>query len=104
MNLKTTEALGFPWLICSDTIFVEVEISPKEVTRRKILSMNSQIFDPLGFLQPLLLLKKLLQELAVNSMKWDGSYTGKTKLLLGKMVLVFVWLDATAFAQSIFFS
>ena len=45
LNLKTVEALGLPWHIHSDTIFVEVEISPKEVTRRGIPSQSCQWAD-----------------------------------------------------------
>ena len=72
LNLETTEVLGLPWHIHSDTLSVDVEISSKEVTGRGILSMISQIFDPLEFLQPFLLpVKKLLQELAVNGLGWD---------------------------------
>ena len=72
LNLETTEVLGLPWHIHSDTLSVDVEISSKEITRRGILSMISQIFDPLGFLQPFLLpVKKLLQELAVDGLGWD---------------------------------
>ena len=37
LNLETAVALGLPWHIHSDTVSVEVEISPKEVTKREIL-------------------------------------------------------------------
>ena len=44
--------------------------------------MVSQIFDPLGFIQPFLLPAKiLLQELSVNGLGWDDEVSEESKVV-----------------------
>ena len=50
--------------------FSDVKIN--KLTRRVILSIYSQVFDPLGFIQPFILRPKLLiQELSHLKLGWD---------------------------------
>ena len=75
-------ALGLPWDLASDSIGVKFELVQKSCTRRGILSMVSQIFDPLGFIQPFLLPAKiLLQELSVNGLGWDDEVSKQSKVV-----------------------
>ena len=75
-------ALGLPWDLTSDSIGVKFELVQKSCTRRGILSMVSQIFDPLGFIQPFLLPAKiLLQELSVNGLGWDDEVSEESKVV-----------------------
>ena len=52
--------LGILWNVSSDTMGFRVQIAKKPVTRRGILSTISSIFDPLGFVVPVLLTPKIL--------------------------------------------
>jgi len=55
-----------------DKFEIKVYISQKSATRRRILSMTHSLFDPLGFVAPVLLeLKWLLREL--SNRDWDES-------------------------------
>ena len=66
------QALGLPWDVGSDSFFFQLSVKKKEFTRRGVLSMTSQIFDPLGFFQPFLLPAKiLLQKLSTSGIGWD---------------------------------
>ena len=64
--------LGILWNVSSDTMGFRVQIAKKPVTRRGILSTISSIFDPLGFVVPVLLTPKiLLQQLCRLDLGWD---------------------------------
>jgi hypothetical protein len=51
----TEHALGVQWNLSDDTFSFKVDLPEKPLTRRGILSMASSLFDPLGFLAPLML-------------------------------------------------
>ena len=61
------------WSILSDTFFFEVSVkADQRVTRRKMLSIISSVFDPLGLVGPLVLTGKLLfQEATRIRLDWD---------------------------------
>ncbi|XP_077974753.1 uncharacterized protein LOC144430616 [Styela clava] len=64
----------------TDEFVVYVNIEPKALTRRGILSMVSQIFDPLGFVQPFILpAKRILQDLCIEGYSWNDPITGLLK-------------------------
>jgi len=64
--------LGLIWNHVADEFKFHVVIKPKEATRRGILSTVSQIYDPLGFVQPFLLpIRCLMQELCGQGLEWD---------------------------------
>ena len=62
--------LGVQWNVGSDRFRMQVDPSVKAFTRRGLLSMVSSIFDPLGFVAPILTAPKLwLREL--KEQDWD---------------------------------
>ncbi|XP_043234098.1 uncharacterized protein LOC122387733 [Amphibalanus amphitrite] len=64
--------LGILWNVSSDTIGVQVQDMRKPATRRGILSATSSLFDPLGFVAPVLMAPKiLLQQLCQLDLGWD---------------------------------
>ena len=65
-------ALGVHWCVESDSFQFAIVLQDKPCTRRGILSTVSSIFDPLGFVAPLLLDgKSILQELCHCNVGWD---------------------------------
>lgn len=68
------KTLGICWSPEQD-IFIynsQIDLSTKPVTKRVILSLISQIFDPLGLLGPMVLqIKILLQKLWLLKLNWD---------------------------------
>ena len=71
-NLPVERALGVEWCIESDTFQLRVILQNKPPTRRRILSTVSSIYDPIGFVAPLLLRgKQILQELCREGVDWD---------------------------------
>ena len=74
LNLDTaeTKVLGLIWNPTLDKLEVKVKVKYKPLTRRGILSMISQLFDPIGFLQPFIFpVKLLMQELCHLNLGWD---------------------------------
>ncbi|XP_048042569.1 uncharacterized protein LOC125266160 [Megalobrama amblycephala] len=72
-NLPVERTLGLHWCVESDAFMFKIAISERPHTRRGILSVISSIYDPLGFLSPLLLPSKLLlQELCRRNIGWDN--------------------------------
>ena len=72
-NSYTLErALGVVWCVENDTFRFRIEMRDTPLTRRGILSTVSSIFDPIGFIAPVLLEgKKILQELCRSGSSWD---------------------------------
>ena len=65
-------ALGVLWDIKSDQMKFSVEVRERPATRRGILSVMSSIYDPLGFVAPILLpVKIILQDLCRKRLTWD---------------------------------
>ena len=59
---EQNKTLGILWFAASDTIgyFIKNISKDDQVTKRKILSVTSQIFDPLGLLGPVVVVTKLI--------------------------------------------
>ncbi|XP_054713646.1 uncharacterized protein LOC129223104 [Uloborus diversus] len=74
--------LGIMWDRKLDNLHVKIEnvaVSEK-VTKREVLSLTQSIFDPLGFLTPVLLQAKLLlQEIWEMKVDWDAPLPGITR-------------------------
>ena len=69
-TLQTERALGIQW--CIETFKFIISSKDRPCTRRGILSEVSTIFDPLGFVAPVLLEgKAILQELCHRNVGWD---------------------------------
>jgi hypothetical protein len=79
---KPSMVLGLKWnkkedWLCCD--LGELEISAK-VTKRTVLATAQKIFDPLGFLRPVLLCpKRLLQEAWYEKTEWDEELSPEMK-------------------------
>ncbi|XP_006812172.1 uncharacterized protein LOC102802124 [Saccoglossus kowalevskii] len=71
-DLPVERALGVEWCGESDSFQFRPAIRNHSPTRRGILSTVASIFDPLGFLAPLVLCGKcILQEMCKKGMEWD---------------------------------
>ena len=71
-HLPIERTLGTQWCIESDSFQFRITLQDKPFTRRGILSTVSSIFDPFGFVAPLLLVgKRILQDLCRERADWD---------------------------------
>ena len=72
-DLPVMRALGVQWSVESDTFGFSIIIKNKPPTRRGILSVVSSLYDPLGFVAPVILqAKKILQDLCrETNLCWD---------------------------------
>ena len=65
-------ALGVLWCPETDSFRFQVQLKDKPATRRGILSIASSIYDPLGFVAPVILpAKRILQDLCRIQLSWD---------------------------------
>ena len=70
--LPAQKALSVYWNPSSDRLMVKVDVKQCPCTRRGLLSMIAQTYDPLGLIQPFILpAKQLLQEACKRSLRWD---------------------------------
>ncbi len=73
-KLPVERALGLQWSVEADTFQFKISLKNQPCTRRGILSVVSSVYDPLGFLAPLILPAKiLLQELCRQTLGWDDT-------------------------------
>lgn len=80
-SLPLERALGVHWCVESDCFQFSIVLQDKPCTRRGILSTLSSIFDPLGFVAPLLLDgKSILQELCRREVGWDDPIPDEVKV------------------------
>ncbi|KAK3728345.1 hypothetical protein QZH41_002189 [Actinostola sp. cb2023] len=71
-KLPTEITLGVLWDVNKDKFTFKIALKEKPRTRRGIISSTSSIYDPLGFISPIVLpAKKLLQDLTRRSLGWD---------------------------------
>ncbi len=71
-NLPMERALGIHWCVESDQFKFKVNLKDRPHTRRGLLSLVSSIFDPLGFLAPVILpAKRIMQDLCRLKYSWD---------------------------------
>lgn len=69
---KMERALGIQWCISSDKFQFRVKVKEHPFTRRGILSTVASIFDPLGFVAPVILKgKQILQRMCQDKVGWD---------------------------------
>ena len=79
-SLPLERTLGVHWCIESDCFQFSIVLQDKPCTRRGILSTVSSVFDPLGFVAPLMLQgKSILQELCRQDLEWDDPIPNETK-------------------------
>lgn len=66
-------SLGLSWELKTDTFTFQVEDSEKPFTRRGVLSTVNGLFDPLGFVAPVIIQgKSLLRDLTKDTSDWDS--------------------------------
>jgi len=73
---ESTKGLGISWLPNEDSFKFQIDntVMGLPATKRNILTVTSKLFDPLGFLSPVLIRGKiLLQELWLNKLDLDES-------------------------------
>lgn len=71
---STAKTLGIRWNAMSDSFYYVVNSldSTQSVTKRQILSVIARLFDPLGWLGPIVILAKILmQQLWEEKSNWD---------------------------------
>ena len=70
--LPVERTLGIMWCAETDSFQFRIVIQDRPLTRRGILSTVSSVYDPLGFVAPLILLgKQILQDLCRENADWD---------------------------------
>ncbi|XP_033120536.1 uncharacterized protein LOC117119763 [Anneissia japonica] len=71
-ELPTERTLGVSWDAEADSFRFKVSLQEKPFTRRSLLSTASQVFDPLGFSSPFILIaRSLLQSVCRKGSNWD---------------------------------
>ena len=80
-TLPLERTLGVQWCVESDSFEFSVVLRDKPCTRRGILSTVSSIYDPIGFVAPLMLQgKSILQELCSLHLEWDDPIPDDVKM------------------------
>ncbi|OXA62059.1 hypothetical protein Fcan01_00716 [Folsomia candida] len=80
MENEITSVLGYKWNKKSDQLYCDIptewgEEGDPVITKRSVLSLAAQVFDPIGYTSPAVLqLKLLLQESWAQDMKWDEQW------------------------------
>ena len=78
-KLPMERVLGVHWCIESDVFKFRIQLKDNPCTRRGILSTISSIYDPLGFIAPVVLVgKRILQEICQAS-SWDEPVDDATR-------------------------
>lgn len=71
-KLSLDRGLGLQWCIETDTFKFKMKVKEKPATKRGMLPIISSVYNPLGFLAPLVLpAKLLLQRLCRTKCDWD---------------------------------
>ena len=65
-QLPVERALGVRWDVEGDIFCFKIEVNDKPLTRRRLLSVVSSVYDPLGFAAP-----AILQDLCRKRLGWD---------------------------------
>lgn len=72
----TIKSLGILWNPCTDQFTFQSTLDPAIIatTKRTILSEMSKLFDPLGWVSPLIIRAKILmQEIWLSNVTWDDA-------------------------------
>ncbi|XP_063959911.1 uncharacterized protein LOC135155123 [Lytechinus pictus] len=79
-KLVLERVLGVSWNIENDTFNFRVQVKANSFSRRGVLSTISSIYDPSGFLGPVVLKgKRILQAMCKMNMDWDESMTDEQR-------------------------
>ncbi|XP_068697187.1 uncharacterized protein [Montipora foliosa] len=78
-KLPIVRALGVIWCIESDNFNFRIDLKDKACTHRGILSTSSSIYDPLGFIAPVILVGNKISQDICQSNSWDEPVNDATK-------------------------
>lgn len=71
-DLPVERTLGVLYDSECDVFIFKINLDPEANTKRRILSVVATVYDPLGFLSPVILIaKKILQEIWTSGCGWD---------------------------------
>ena len=71
-SLPQESALGLQWRVETDCFTYDAQLEEKPFTKRGLLSMTASLYDPLGYVGPVVLIPKLIQqELCRQQLDWD---------------------------------
>ena len=71
-NLPLQRSLGLYWNLNTDTFTFRISCEDKPLTHQGVLSVINSIYDPLGFVAPVVIEGKLiLRKLTTGSIGWD---------------------------------
>jgi hypothetical protein len=85
-NIGDQKVLGITWDEKKDNFIINLENYVKEaekykVTKRNVLRVIAGVYDPIGFIQPIVIkLKNLFQEICCKSIDWDDELDEKLVL------------------------
>ncbi|XP_060554552.1 uncharacterized protein LOC132715557 [Ruditapes philippinarum] len=81
-DLPVERTLGIQWCVESDTFQFRITLKDNPFSRRGVLSTLSSVYEPLGFLAPVILIgKQLLQQMCRNNTDWDSPLSDDFKPL-----------------------
>lgn len=85
-NNEYSKTLGLLWSCKEDMLLYTVNIKENpNITKRLILSVMSQVFDPLGLINPCVLMAKImLQKLWASKITWDETVPAEIQTLWKK--------------------
>ena len=76
--LSCQPILGVSWDVKTDEFCVSVELPKLPCTKRGILSVTNSLYDPLGFVTPVVLNARLVySEACIEKLGWDEDVQGK---------------------------
>jgi hypothetical protein len=79
-TLPIERVLGVEWCVENDAFQFRITLKDRPFTWRGILATVSSIYDPLGFVAPVLLIgKKILQQLCKDNADWDNPIPERLK-------------------------
>ena len=71
-QLPIERVLGVQWSVGIDCFGFSIVLKDQPLTRRRVLSTVASVYDPLGFLAPLVLrAKRILQQVCQKGIGWD---------------------------------
>ena len=79
--LPIERTLGVQWCIETDNFEFRIILQDRPLTRRGILATVCSIYDPLGFVAPIILIgKRILQHLCRDQIEWDEEIPEELKM------------------------
>lgn len=91
-----TKTLGLGWSHTEDFLYFtsRIDTSVTNITKRVILSIISQIYDPLGLLSPVIMVSKIiLQKLWLCKLSWDDPVPDDIRIIWQNFIDKFQFLQ-----------